>query len=164
MNIDLYESADDATLSEISRHAESLLASQLQTAIAADQRALTFSGLLVAGVAAIIAVAAGTSRPALPLVLMATLLGLAAVCSLWSARPTRWFFVGTAPVNWEADLTDPEKTLRRSKAEMVAHYDSGLYQNAEAIRHAAWAMRSALVLTGAALWVAIIWAWAQALR
>lgn len=159
MTTNPYELADEATLNEIVREAESLLAAQLQVAIAADQRALTFSGLLVAGVGAMIGIATSGDRPTLWLAIIATLLGLAAAAALVSARPTRWCFAGTEPFQWQADLIDESKTLHRSMAEMAAHYDGALRRNHRALRAAAWAMRGSLMLTAIALAVAIVATW-----
>lgn len=154
-----YESTDGETLAEIMREAESLFAAQLQAAIAADQRALTFSGLLVAGVGALVAITGSAARPAFPIVLIATLLGLAACAALWSARPTKWFFAGTEPSQWKADLENKTKTLHSSKADLIAHYDAHILLNRTAMKHASMAMRGSLGLTAAALVFAIGWAW-----
>lgn len=163
MDTNPYESADATTLAEIIRQAESRLAGQLQAAIAADQRALTFSGLLVASIAALAAVVGTAKDPPLPAVLVATLLGLGAAAALWSARPTRWWFAGTEPFQWLPDLTDPAKRLHASMAEMAAHYDAALHCNSRSMRRAAWAMRISLGLTALSLLVVITWAWVKTL-
>lgn len=160
----LYESASAEMLAEIVREAESLLDNQLTAAIAADQRALTFAGLLVAAIGAMLgAVASLGGKVSLSIVAVASILSMAAALALWSARPTAWKFRGNAPSQWERDVIGQLK-LHVSMAEMAANYEVACVQNERAIDRAARAMRGSLILTAMALIASLAWSWAFVLH
>jgi len=159
MDYNLYESASPEMLAEIIREAESILDEQRTVAIAADQRAVTFAGLLVAAIGAMTgAIASLGGRAPLAIVAVATVLSIAASLALWSARPTAWRFRGNAPSQWTVDVIG-ERDLHSSMAEMAAHYDAAWSVNNRSICRAAWAMRASLIATGTGLFTALIWSW-----
>lgn len=154
-----YESATEEMLAEIIREAESLLDEQLSAAIAADQRALTFAGLLVAAIGALIgAIASLGGKASWPMTAIATSLAVAATFALWSARPTSWRWRGNDPHRWLPDIAR-KRNMHDCMAEMAAHYDSAAAANNLAMERAAMAMRASLLLTAVTLAAALGWTW-----
>lgn len=95
-----YDSADAALLEEIISQGEKRLQGQLELGKAADQRAMTFAGLLFAGVALLMGLAFGERaapehRP--DLICVAGGFILAAALAGWSARSTKWDIIGNEP-------------------------------------------------------------------
>jgi len=159
MSLSPFESAKDGILTEILRHAEIRLEDQLSAATAADQRALTFAGLLVASIAAIVTISTAVPADAAALCLtVSTMLGIAAAAALWSARPTAWSFRGTSPAEWVSDITN-DVSVKKSNAEMAAHYAGAIGRNAAALQSAAKAMRFSMAVTAASVAVALAWSW-----
>lgn len=102
MSKDQYVGADEAKLDEILRQAESRLKAQLSLAIAADQRAMTFSSVLATGAAALIAWAiaiAADSRTLIPVMVLIVGAVAALGCALWSASPIAWDSPGNTPAS-----------------------------------------------------------------
>jgi hypothetical protein len=156
-----YASADPKVLEEIIREAESLLAGQLTAATAADQRALTFAGLLVASVAAFLSFS-GTAKLATQpsLLVSGTLLAAAAIIAFWSAAPGSWDYTGNMPSEWKHDI-DGRRALGSSMAEMAEHYDAAIARNYRRMRRAAIAIRTSMAAAGLAMIVAILTLWAR---
>jgi hypothetical protein len=154
-----FESASAKTLDEILREAEQRLEDQLTAGTAADQRAVTFAGLMATAVAAIITITAGLKgADRIATLAVGTGLSVAALAALWSARPTSWAFRGTSPTEWIGDI-EKSQALITSKAEMAAHYGGGIGRNARAMTQAAGWMRVSLIVTGLTLSGALFWAW-----
>ena len=132
---DQLKGAREDTLSEIVREAESRLNAQLTAAIAADQRALSFAGLLA--VAAVLTASAGGSlligeaENALLGWVAISVTGafvIAMLCAILSARPASFQFLGNDPAEWVGDIS-ANKSLHESLAEMAAHYNEMLAHN-----------------------------------
>lgn len=140
---------------EIIREAEARLSAQLQTALAADQRSMTFAAIAGSASAAAIAGAGGLffveslkgqslfyGALALSVVFFA-----ASLLAALSARPADWEFVGNVPSAWVDDVTEG-KSLKSSLAEMAEHYDGMILNNRKSM------VRSAKLFK-AALWLAV---------
>jgi hypothetical protein len=162
MSSSIYATAPDDMLAEIIREAEARLAAQLTAAIAADQRAMTFAGLMLAAAAALTGAALSASPQAvltLPIIVSALGLFLTSALAVASARPVAWDYVGNEPSCWLRDI-NPAAELKLSLAEMADHYDGMIKDNEAAIAARAFWLRlsmgSALVsiLVGLALAIA----------
>ncbi|WP_201829558.1 hypothetical protein [Microvirga zambiensis] len=119
--------ADKDTLKEICRNAESYLSAQLTSALAANQRAMTFTGLLAAAT-----VVLGGAGGTLVLNHKDWLLGsvcfgiaaaflLAMAIAMHVAKPIGFEFVGNSPAQWVADVENGT-SLEASLAEQCHHY------------------------------------------
>lgn len=146
-----YSAASEKMLAEIIRQAEARLQAQLTAAIAADQRAMTFAGLMVAASAAIIGAALGLSRDAdvaLPTIATSFFLFAAAVLAVIAARPIDWDFTGNTPSSWVRSISNGQ-TLREALADTADFYAEMIAENDLAIAKAAFwiklSMASALV-------------------
>lgn len=155
-----FSSADEATLKEIIREAESYLGAQLTAGIAANARAMSLTGFL----ATVTLVLAGATTNVL---LMATpRLALGAVCggvslgllaatwlAIQAAQPTRFWYVGNSPRGWVSDLK-AGKSFQTSLAEMAVFYADMIADNGECMARSDLrinlAMKSAwaVVMTG----------------
>lgn len=143
--------ADEAILKEIIRNAESFLSAQLTSSLAANQRAMTFTGLL-AGAALLIMGAAGSALTKTPIDFYLSAIGFsvgagllaAMVLAIKAAKPTRFWYVGNTPAGWVQDV-EAGKTLQQSLAEQCSHYASMISDNdecmAKADKHLLLAMR-----------------------
>lgn len=95
-------------LAEVVKEGETLLASQLQVASSADQRAMSFAGALVASITASIgatvAVMLGTADRDAWLVMTgigySSALATSAGLAFWSAKPGPFCFPGNEPKGW----------------------------------------------------------------
>lgn len=145
MTISPYASATDDVLDEIVRQAEARLDAQLTSAIAADQRAMTFAGLLFAGAAALGAFAPSSAANSDSIALLLVGIGLAigGAFATASARPAAWEYVGNVPSGWLGDIQSG-KSLKDSKAEMAAFYDEMIAVNETSIGSAGRFMRTAM--------------------
>jgi hypothetical protein len=163
-----YAKAPEAKLSQILRLAEARLEAQLTSAIAADQRAMTYGAILVGASAALIAVAVAMSQsqPTVRLIgpVLAMLFGLtvAAGMAIYSAFPTDWEIVGTEPRHWLEDIEERD-TLHNGVAAMAEHYDQMITDNNARMVKAAWWMKASLLVTGLTLTTSMPWAIVAAL-
>lgn len=160
--------ADDATLQEILREAESYLNAQLTAGIAADQRAVAFAGMVAAGAVVLasggVTVLLGTTAPpALGwLGITASLVLLfAAFMAILAAMPGQFWYAGNTPSEWVSDVLD-EKPLAASLAEMAEYYSdqissnkSILDRNGKQMRAAVWIAWGGLV-GGAILMILVL--------
>ncbi len=142
--------ADQETLEEILREAEAFLGAQLSAAIAADQRALTFSGFLAASIVVLVGATAtfALASPSREVFAMASMIvAMAFTGSLYfairSAMPARFEFAGNLPGSWVADVLE-KKTLVTSLAEQCANYDEKINDNANDMEENALLMRDAV--------------------
>jgi hypothetical protein len=143
--------ADDDTLAEIRRQAELQLSAQLTSALAANQRAMSFTALLTP-VTVVLAGASGTlllgTPPRLWLgwILFAMALGfLTALAFAMSAVvPTQFYFVGTQPENWASDA-DESRPAKQTLPTLLQHYSEMIADNASCMERSdgrlLWAMR-----------------------
>jgi hypothetical protein len=126
--------ADEKTLREILRQAESYLSAQLTAGIAADQRAIAFSGV-VAAAAAIIA-GGGIALLQSDHSILLAWLGLsvsgglltAMFFAMRTAMPAGFWYVGNNPSEWVQDIQGG-KTWEMSCAEQAAHYAEMIAEN-----------------------------------
>jgi hypothetical protein len=138
-----YTAATDKMLAEIVREAEARLQAQLTAAIAADQRAMTFAGLMVAAAAAMIGAALGVSREAdvtLPTIVTGLFLFAAAVLAVVAARPVAWDFTGNTPSAWVKSIADGD-SLHTALSDMASFYAEMIEANEIAIANAAYWIR-----------------------
>ena len=134
-------------LDEIIRQAEIRLDAQLTAAIAADQRAMTFAGLLFAGAAAVAAIAFGNTtllKQDWPWVL-AIGFAIAGAMATASARPSAWEYVGNVPSAWLGDI-GLGKRLHESRAETAEFYDEMLATNETVIRKSGRLMQYSMLV------------------
>lgn len=124
------QSADEAMLREILREAEVYLDAQLTAAIAADQRAYAFSGMIAAASVLLVGASYALIEAATPSPLLAwcsALIAVALFVAAWmaviSARSTDFEFAGNQPCQWANDI-EAGQTLHESLAEQCEHYDS----------------------------------------
>lgn len=139
-----YVAADEAKLTEILRQAESRLGSQLSVGIAADQRAMTFAGILSAIAAALVAYGAEKGA-GISLIVMTALLLLGAASAAWAARPIPWSIYGTAPSDWIDDIAEGKDDLKSAKAAMADFYDEMIGKNRDRLANAGTAVDLALL-------------------
>lgn len=148
MQVSAYQAAASDVLKEILRDAEARLEAQLTTTLGADQRAMTFSGLLIASAGALIGVVLAVPNASAPYWLVAFVsaaLLLAAGLAVYSAQPTRWEYVGNIPSHWLDDISSG-RSLEACLAEMLEHYDTMILDNEAEIESAAiWMNRSMFV-------------------
>src|SRR5690606_28598473 len=121
--------ADEAMVDEILREAEARLSAQLEVAIAADQRAMTFLGFLLTLIVFLLgaALAAFTAQvPSFSIAVSAIISAagflVAAYFAYEASKPIEFEFVGNDPSGWVSDVEDGT-TLLTAKAEQCAHYD-----------------------------------------
>jgi hypothetical protein len=146
--------ADEETIREIIREAESFLASQLQAGLAADLRAMTLAVVLAAIIAGLVGgtatvLAAGiTIWPhviAIVVLLLASV--LAFVAAIWAARPTLFDYAGNNPKYWATDV-ESGKSLTKAMAGQAALYAESIEDNnnvlAENNRYLAFALNMIL--------------------
>jgi hypothetical protein len=142
-----YAAAPAEVLGEIIREAEARLQAQLTAAVAADQRAMTFAGLLLAAAAAMIGAVLGASPNAtITVPIFATALGLfaSAIFAVAAARPVYWDFVGNTPTSWVRSIADGQ-SLQGALADMADFYAEMIEENENAIARAAFSIRVSMV-------------------
>lgn len=144
----LYDSADAGLLEEIISQAEKRLQAQLELGKAADQRAMTFAGMLLAGVAILSGLAFGdhplkTQQP--DLVILAIGLVISAALALWSARPIAWEIVGNVPAGYEEDIA-AGRTLAETRGEMAIHLQEMISNNQDKLGCNGNWMRASMII------------------
>lgn len=107
--------------------AEKRIESQLSAALAADARALGFSGISLAA-AAILTGLAANSANATSMLGGAVLLVAASCISGWAARPVGFYMPGARFDDFEDDLVANTK-LEHVKTELGAHFDTSEKDN-----------------------------------
>jgi hypothetical protein len=131
-----YDSADAKLLEEIISQAEKRLQAQLELGKAADQRAMTFAGMLLAGVAILSGLAFGdhpltTQRPSL--IVLAVGLIMSASLALWSARPIDWDIIGNEPEGFLDDIARG-LTLSATRPETALNLQDMITKNDQRMR------------------------------
>lgn len=140
---------------------ELYLAAQLQTALAADQRAMTTAGILIGFATAIIGATLAyynqsNNVPLLSAGLTAsTFMLLGSFCCLYAARPVDFTSHGSHPNQWwdlrEADLAE----LMGGEAE---NYQTGISENARTLNsNASWLYRGMRCAVVAPILALIVW-------
>lgn len=127
--------ADEATLREILREAEAYLGAQLTSALAANQRAISFVNFLAAASAVIGSGSTGlllASSPKLALGLIGAMVAFGLLTamsfSIWAASPTFFWYVGNTPAQWVQDV-EAKKPLTLSLAEQCEFYANNIAKN-----------------------------------
>lgn len=158
--------ADADTLHEIMRETEAYLSAQLTAAIAADQRAYTFAGMITAATvllvgASYVLLTGPTPTAWLPYLSLtvAAALFVAAWMAVISARSTDFEFPGNQACNW-IDEIEGGTTLLHSLAEQCAHYDGMASANTRTMKRNSnlfnWAVNIALGSVGLG-GIAFVW-------
>lgn len=143
-----FASANPELVEEVIAQADARLQAQLTAALAADQRAMTFAGLLFAGIAALIGFAAahsGALHNECGMVAVTLGFVVAAALACWSARPVKWHLVGNYPSSWDEDVR-LSKRLPQTRAETAANYEEALQENERALQSAATFMRLSMTV------------------
>jgi hypothetical protein len=143
-----FDSADPALIEEIISEARARLEVQLTAAIAADQRAMTFAGLLFAGTAVLVGLALGKdAQPAHehPLLCVAAGFVIAAALACLTARPTGWHQLGNYPSSFEDDVQNNLK-LADTRAQTAANYEKMLKENEATLQLNGWFMRASMLV------------------
>lgn len=163
--------ANEKTLREILREAESFLSNQFKAAIAADQRALAFAGALSAGTvilfgASVAVFTAPDGIRSLGIIGIVTALSLlrAIFLAVRSAMPGTFYYTGNIPSKWIEDIAK-QKTFRKSLAEQAAHYDEEINKNSKILecngkqmqRAIWWAFRTLGVGAGITIIFLLFW-------
>ena len=146
-----YDSADPELLEEIISQGEKRLQAQLELGKAADQRAMTFAGLLFAGVAVLIALAFGNNASAIKrpeLICVAAGFVISAALAGWSAKPSEWDIVGNVPKSFLNDIA-AGLTLVKTRPITAVHIQDMITNNHEILKTNSWLM-------GASMTVALI--------
>lgn len=150
MSKDQYVGADETKLTRINELAESRLAAQLSIALAADQRAMTFAGIVSAGAAALIAWASSHSRgeaALTPIFVMIVALVVAAGMALWAANPIAWDAPGDTPASWVEDIADGQDDWESNLAAMADWRADMIEQNrVRSNTNANW-LRGSMIVT-----------------
>ena len=139
--------ADVALVEEIISEARIRLHAQLTAGIAADQRAMTFSGLLFAGVAVLVGLAFSKDHQTghtIELLLVAGGFLLAAALACWSARPVPWHQAGYAPSSYREDI-DLGRNFAQTRTETAANYELLLQDNEKTLQKNAKFMRASML-------------------
>ena len=159
-----YLGADREILNEVMREAESYLAAQLQSGIAADARAIQFVSVMAAA-SALIAGAGFTliseqnfvlGGPAL---LVSFGFMIAMGLASFSARPTDFFYCGNAPSQWKEDIRK-NFSISQSIASQIVNYDDQIMFNRNILINNSRCMNLAIVISwgsvaGGAVYAAI---------
>ena len=129
-----FANASDLQLKQIISDAERVLSTQLSVGIAADQRAMVFSGFIAAAVVALIGGAAailiGPDHHFIGYLALATGIGLLISMgyAVFSARPTSFEWAGNDPASWHQDIA-ASKPFTTSMQEQCEHYQSMIVSN-----------------------------------
>lgn len=157
-----YDSADPELLEEIISQGEKRLQGQLELGKAADQRAMTFAGLLFAGVALLAGLAFGDrANPddRAELIFVAGGFILAAALAGWSARSSGWDIIGNAPINYTKDI-EAHRKLAQTRVETAHHLQDMISRNHEILLFNSklinWSMTIAMISATAGLIAAIV--------
>lgn len=143
-----FDSADPALIEEVISQAQTRLQAQLTLGLAADQRAMTFAGMLFAAVAILVTLATATNtRLADTPELLPMAIGfiLAACLACWSARPVEWHSPGNFPSSWNEDVA-AGRTHSETRAETASNYEELLRDNEKALKSAAGFMHASMLV------------------
>lgn len=131
-------------IEEAYRLAEQNLQSQLDIALAADQRSVSFCGLVIAAVAAIIGLTDNNNLSWI-LGLSTLLLTSSAIMSALSFRPASFYVRGLPFENFKSDISD-NKNYTEVISELASIYDDLISKNNKTIARNAKFFRFSLYL------------------
>ena len=138
------DNADEDCLEEIVRLAESRLSAQLSTALACDQRAMTFLGFVTAVAVVLVGTSVTTSND-----ILATIAGLAGLgfalsgyFAFRAARPVPFDLVGNDPSCFIDELQAGEKR-KKYLSEQAQFYDDMLRDNRTLMAENSFSLRLA---------------------
>lgn len=154
------KTAEADVIDEIMREAESFLAEQLKSGLAADQRAMTLAVILAAiiaalvgGTASLIAAKIEIGLHIISVMLMVLFLSFALIFAVIAARPTPFCYVGSNPKHWAPDVLQ-KRPLIQSKAEQAAFYAQNIAENRNCLQDGqAWLRRALITATLATLFM-----------
>jgi hypothetical protein len=144
--------ADEATLREIVREAESYLDAQLKSGLEADKRAMTLAAILAAVISFMVGGTASMIAAEVPIwpqisgvFILVGFLIAALFAAIHAARPTPFGYVGNDPKFWVADVAN-KKPLKVSLAEQASFYSRDISANADCLDENHRCVRRALTL------------------
>lgn len=148
---DSFPSLPETLQLEALREGEARLQAQLQIATAADQRALTWGGLLVAAATGALGAGLaliGKAEPDYGLGLLAIGFSFSLMVSAWTAlqsvQPDRFGLPGNSPANWLPDewecLGSDRRKILRARREQAEQMSSQIAHNAASAKSRAEAM------------------------
>ncbi len=148
-------SLDDTILVEVVREGEAMLAAQLNIATAADQRALTFAGFLIAISTAVLGGAAALvlgEKTNWCLVVIgagyAAWLIAAAGGAIWSAMPNMFSVPGNEPSSWHPEQwrvgSAGPFSIKQARVEQAVTLQSQIGKNKRALKRNAGHMTRAI--------------------
>jgi hypothetical protein len=159
---DALAQADDLTIREIVRQGEVFLSAQLQAGLAADSRSMTTAAILAAvlsflvgGTASLLAAKLDLGWHALTDVFLIVMFGIAMLCAIFAARPTKFDYAGSNPKFWVPDIQQGY-TFQKSMAGQAAQYAAGIQDNITILDRGQSLLRRALDLVVFALLGAIL--------
>jgi hypothetical protein len=163
MNGEVERAAPSLEMAErLLQQGETFLQAQLQSAIAADQRAVTMAAFFASVAAAIAAVAVAywDKSSDLPMLIAgligAGMMAVGACICLWAARPVDFYFPGTHPECWYEVLDKPLEEVLLGEAQNyqdnIDKNEKFLTANGRALKVGA-ALSAAAPLVGIAVWV-----------
>ena len=130
-----YKTNDIELLRDLVERADKRVEAQLQTAIAADARAMTFAGFLAAaaavlgGAAASVLTGTVTDHRIGQIALWAALVTLVGMAlAIAAARPRRFFSPGVYPKKWRGSIASGDGETERLTS-VLADYDHRIEEN-----------------------------------
>lgn len=165
-NLDGLRSLEECVLAEVIREGEQMMAAQLATATAADQRALTWAGFIITlavasfGASATFATSAGRMPLAIITGLLGILLSVSAYHAVLSVRPSKFALPGNRPENWLPSEWEQgiRPSLKQARIEQARCLNNQIDDNAAAAAKAAKLMHISIDLTSLAVLVAGVYA------
>lgn len=144
--------AEHDILQEILRESELKLAAQLQSGLAADQRAFTYLGFIVVIVVVIVGAAFSLqidkpTNTALSVICLLLSGGFFTSCIYLykSAKPVDWYFAGNEPNKWLEDIEN-KITLHHALAAQCGYYDKCLTENNRSLVNASQNFENATLI------------------
>jgi hypothetical protein len=154
--------ADDPTIREIIREAESFLSAQLQAGLASDLRAMTMAvilaavlSFLVGGTASLLAAKIELGWHLLTVADLVVGLGASMLFAIYAAKPTGFDYAGSNPRFWVSDI-DAGHALTRSLAGQAAQYAAGIAENIKVLDRSHRLLHRCLLSTGYAIAGALV--------
>lgn len=139
----------DLLIREALRNGEDYLRSQVDVALASDQRALGLGGILVAAASVVLSVALAGEGVPLALksgsVLMSLGLAISGSLAFYAARPVMFNCVGNVPSGWKKDI-ETDRPLRDALVEELKFIDESIRDNSAIISRNAAVLKLSMAL------------------